>query len=79
VVDRRGHADPPPDETGSREEDGIKLRRFEALVSALTAAQHAAIAAVLRAFAATDEEGSLGERARAALEHHWNTYLPGGS
>ena len=58
---------------------GIKLPRFEALVSVLTAAQRAAIAAVLRAFAATDEEGSLGGRARDALEHHWNAYLPGRS
>jgi hypothetical protein len=58
---------------------GIKLPRFEALVSALTAAQRASIAAVLRAFAATDKRGSLGERARTALEHHWNTYLPGES
>jgi hypothetical protein len=57
---------------------GIKLPRFEALVSALTSAQRTAIAAVLRAFAATDEGGSLGERAHAALERHWNVYLPGG-
>jgi hypothetical protein len=49
---------------------GIKLPRFEAFVSALSSAQRAAIAAVLRAFVATDEGGSLGERARAALEHH---------
>ena len=58
---------------------GIKLPRFEALVSALTSEQRAAIAAVLCAFAASNEEGSPGERARAALERHWNAYLPGGS
>lgn len=58
---------------------GIKLPRFEALVGAFTSAQRAAIAAVLHAFAATDEGGSLGQRARAALEHQWNAYLPGGS
>jgi len=58
---------------------GIKLPRFEALVGALSLAQRAAVAAVLRAFAATDEGGSLGERARAALEHYWNAYLPGGA
>lgn len=62
-----------------RTKTGIKLPRFEALVAALTSAQRAAIAAVLRAFAATDEGGSLGERACAALERHWNAYLPGGS
>ena len=58
---------------------GLKLPRFEALVAALTPAQRAAIAAVLCAFAATDEGGSLGDRARAALERHWNVYLPGQS
>jgi len=31
---------------------------------------------VLRAFAATDEKGSLGKRAQVALERHWKTYLP---
>lgn len=58
---------------------GLKLQRFEALVAALTPAQRAAIATVLRAFAATDEGGSLGDRARAALERHWTAYLPGES
>ena len=58
---------------------GIKLPRFEALVNELTSAQRAAIAAVLSAFAAEDDGGSPGERARAALESQWNAYLPGGS
>ena len=62
-----------------RKKTGIKLARFEALVSALTPAQRAAIAKVLRAFAAMDDGGSPGERARAALEHHWNVYLADGS
>jgi hypothetical protein len=51
---------------------GIKLSRFEAMVAALTPAQRAVIAAVLSTFAATDEGGSLGEAARAAVEHAWN-------
>ncbi len=58
---------------------GIKLQRFEAMVSALTSEQRAVIAAVLRAFATANEEGSPGERARAALERHWNAYLLGDS
>jgi hypothetical protein len=58
---------------------GIKLPRFEALVSALTSAQRAAVATVLHVFVASNEEGSPGERARAALERHWNAYQPGGS
>ena len=58
---------------------GLKLARFEALVNALTSAQRTVIAAVLGAFAAANEEGSPGERARAALEGHWNVHLPGGS
>jgi Family of unknown function (DUF6714) len=58
---------------------GIKLPRFEALVSALTSAQRAAVATVLHVFVASNEEGSPGERARAALECHWNAYQPGGS
>jgi hypothetical protein len=58
---------------------GIKLPRFEAFAGALTSAQRAAIATVLQAFAAMDEEGSPGDRARAALEGHWSAYLPGGS
>lgn len=61
---------------GPGKRTGIKLPRFEALVSALTSAQRAAIAEVLRAFAAMDEGGSPGDRARVALEHHWNIYLP---
>jgi hypothetical protein len=58
---------------------GIKLPRFEALVSALSSAQRAAIALVLRAFAAMAEGGSPGGRAGVALERHWNAYLPGES
>lgn len=63
----------------SEKKIGIKLPRFKALVSALTSEQCTVIAAVLCAFAATDEGGSLGEAARAALEHHWKVYLPDGS
>jgi len=55
---------------------GIKLPRFEALVNALTPVQRAAVAAVLQTFAATDEGGSLGDRANTALEHGWSAYLP---
>lgn len=63
----------------AKKKTGIKLPRFEALSNALSAAQRAAIAAVLYAFAATDEGGSLGERAQAALESHWSAYLPVGA
>jgi hypothetical protein len=64
---------------GPEKKAGIKLPRFEALAGALAPAQGAAIAAVLRAFAATDPGGSLGEAAHAALERHWQTYLRDGS
>ena len=64
---------------GPEKKTGIKLPRFEALLGALTPPQCVAIAAVLRAFAATDEEGSPGKAARAAIEAHWKTYLPAGS
>jgi hypothetical protein len=56
---------------------GVKLPRFEALARALTPAQRTAIAAVLLAFAATDEGGSLGGRARNALDRHWSACLRG--
>jgi hypothetical protein len=61
---------------GPDKKTGLKLPRFEALVDALNPMQCAAIAVVLRAFAATDETGSLGKRAQAALERHWKAYLP---
>lgn len=50
---------------------GIKLSRFQAMVAALTPAQRTVIAAILSVFAATDEGGSLGEAARAAVENTW--------
>ena len=55
---------------------GIKLPHFEMLVDTLSPPQRAVIAEVLRAFAATDENGSLGKRAQVAIERHWKTYLP---
>lgn len=57
---------------------GVKLHRFEALVGALTSAQRAVVAAVLHVFVASNQEGSPGERARVALERHWNEYHPVG-
>jgi hypothetical protein len=47
------------------------VTRFDALAEALTGAQRAAVAAALRAFAESDEDGSLGQAARAALDGHW--------
>jgi hypothetical protein len=64
---------------GLEKKAGIKLPRFEALVGALTPAQCAVIAAVLRVFAATDQGGSLGETANVAFERHWQNYLQDGS
>jgi len=64
---------------GPAQKTGIKLPRFQALVDALTPAQRAVIAAVLRAFAASDEGGSPGRAASAAIESYWKTYLPDGS
>lgn len=58
---------------------GIKPTRFKAFVGALTRAQCVVIAVLLRAFAATDERGSLGKAADVALERYWNTYLAPGS
>jgi hypothetical protein len=59
-------------------DSGIGMARFDALVEALTDAQRAAVAAALRAFAEGDEDGSLGQAARAALDGHWKIYLPAG-
>lgn len=64
---------------GPEKKTGIKLPRFEALIGALTPAQCAVIAVVLREFAAMGEGGSPGRRAEAALAAHWKTYLPAGS
>ncbi|MEO7736049.1 MAG: hypothetical protein ABIY55_34145 [Kofleriaceae bacterium] len=50
---------------------GLKLPRFQAMLAALTPAQRAVIAAILGAFAATDEGGSLGDAARAAVGNAW--------
>lgn len=61
---------------GPEKKTGLKLDRFEALVAALSPLQRAAIASVLSTFAATDPNGSLGEAAHAAVERHWQSYLP---
>jgi hypothetical protein len=53
--------------------------RFNELVGALTDQQRSVVAAVLRAFAESDEEGSLGQAARAAFDEHWSTYVPAGA
>ena len=55
---------------------GLGVARFNELVEALTDEQRSAVAAALRAFAETDEEGSLGQAARAAFDGHWKLYLP---
>ena len=64
---------------GPKKKPGISRLRFEALIGALTPAQRAVIAVILRAFAATHEDGSLGFAAQTAFEDHWKTYLPAGS
>jgi hypothetical protein len=64
---------------GPKKKPGTSRSRFDELVDALTPAQRVVIATVLRAFAATDESGSLGFAAQAALEEHWKTYLPAGA
>jgi hypothetical protein len=61
-----------------RKDTGLGAARFNALVEALTTAQHIAVACTLRAFADEDPDGSLGQAARAALANYWNTYLPTG-
>lgn len=53
--------------------------RFNELVETLNDQQRIVVAAVLRAFAETDEEGSLGRAARAAFDEHWATYVPVGA
>jgi hypothetical protein len=58
---------------------GLGVARFNALVEALTDAQRAAVAAALRVFAESDEDGSLGQAARAALDGHWKIYLSAGA
>jgi hypothetical protein len=58
---------------------GLGAARFEALIEALTDAQRTAVASALGAFAETDEDGSLGQAARAALDGHWKRYLPVGT
>lgn len=60
-------------------DSGLGLARFGSLIEALTDAQRTVVAAVLRAFAETDEGGSLGDAAREALEGHWQLYLPAGT
>lgn len=62
-----------------KKDTGIGVPRFDALVEALTDAQRAAVASTLRAFAATDEDGSLGQAAHGALEGHWAQYPPVGA
>mgnify|MGYP000979021603 CR=1 FL=1 len=57
---------------------GLVAGRFDALVDALTDAQRAAIASVLRAFYETDPDGSLGLASLGALDGHWKIYLPFG-
>lgn len=57
---------------GPEKKTGIKLPRFQAFVDALTSAQRTAIAAVLRAFAVTNEGGSFETAANDALERYWN-------
>jgi len=63
---------------GPEKKTGIKLPRFQALVEALTPAQRTVIAAILRAFAATDEGGTPGTEACLAIESYWKPYLPDG-
>jgi hypothetical protein len=63
---------PKPDK--QRKERGLGKRRFTELVEALTAAQRAAIASVLRQFA---EEHPEDDSARIPLESYWDLYLPG--
>jgi hypothetical protein len=53
-------------------DSGLGVTRFDALTEALTGGQRAAVAAALRAFAESDEDGSLGQAARAALDGHWS-------
>jgi hypothetical protein len=61
---------------GPGKRTGVPAARFDALVDALTDAQRVAVASALRAFAGTDEDGSLGRAALAALASHWARYLP---
>jgi hypothetical protein len=63
----------------SADSEGLGLKRFSALVQALTSEQRTAVAYVLRGFSDEHSASSPGRAARAALEAHWWTYLPAGA
>jgi hypothetical protein len=64
---------------GPQKKQGNSRTRFAALVGALTPEQCAAIAVILRAFAAKYEGERLGFAAQTALADQWKIYLPAGS
>jgi hypothetical protein len=61
---------------GPGKDSGLGVKRFGALVEALTGPQRAAVAAVLRRFGEKYPESSLAQAARDALDAHWDAYLP---
>ena len=63
---------------GPKKKPGNSRTSFAALIGALTPAQSAVIAVILRAFSAKYEGERLGFAAETALED-WKTYLPAGS
>jgi hypothetical protein len=55
---------------------GLGNARFDALIEVLTDTQRTAVACALRAFAETDEGGSLGQAALDCVNGHWKIYSP---